>query len=123
MLNKWANKENKWTWVNNFVKTNLNLIVIIVAALLIELTTGVLYYSSQDIIRHMTIRVIVLNNPMILGSCIACVPNLFPLRGYWFEPYSVRRPDGTVETMQLGSKRHDYIHCLPRFLERPLIKD
>ena len=154
MLNKWANKENKWTLVNNFVKTNLNLIVIIVAALLIELTTGLLYYSSQDIIRHMTIRVmehennalylsirnkleevevvldnmswivtddllqpdsmmsetyqIVKNNPMILGSCIACVPNLFPQRGYWFEPYSVRRPDGTVETMQLGSKRHDY---------------
>ena len=145
------------SWVRKtvlFLKTHTSLTVIIVAALLIELTTGIIYYNSQDIIKRTTIRVmerennalylcirnklievevvldnmswivtddliqpdsltretyqIVQNNPMILGSSIACIPNLFPERGYWFEPYSVRRPDGSIETMQLGGPDHDY---------------
>ena len=125
---------------SSFFKTHTNLTIIIVAALLIELTTGIIYYNSQEIIKRTTIRVmerennalylcirnklaevevvldnmswivtddlllpdsltratyqIVENNPMILGSCIACIPNLFPEYGYWFEPYSVRREDG-----------------------------
>ena len=51
---------------------------------------------------------IVQNNPMILGSSIACIPYLFPEHGKWFEPYSIRRADGTIETMQLGGPNHDY---------------
>ena len=139
---------------SSFFKTHTNLIIIIVAALLIELTTGIIYYNSQNIIKRTTIRVmerennalylcirnklaevevvldnmswivtddlllpdsltratyqIVENNPMILGSSIACIPNLFQEHGYWFEPYSVRREDGSIETMQLGSENHDY---------------
>ena len=145
------------SWVRKtvlFLKTHTSLTVIIVAALLIELTTGIIYYNSQDIIKRTTIRVmerennalylcirnklqevevvldnmswivtddliqpdsltretyqIVENNPMILGSSIACIPNLFPERGRWFEPYSIRREDGTIETMQLGGPNHDY---------------
>ena len=138
----------------SFFKTHTNLTIIIVAALLIELTTGIIYYNSQNIIKRTTIRVmerennalylcirnklaqvevvldnmswivtddlllpdslsratyqIVENNPMILGSSIACIPHLFPEHGYWFEPYSVRREDGSIETMQLGSEKHDY---------------
>lgn len=138
----------------SFFKTHTNLTIIIVAALLIELTTGIIYYNSQDIIKRTTIQVmerennalylcirnklamvevvldnmswivtddlllpdslsratyqIVENNPMILGSSIACIPHLFPEHGYWFEPYSVRREDGSIETMQLGSESHDY---------------
>ena len=140
--------------MKDFLKTHTSLIVIVVAALLIELTTGVIYYNSQDIIQRTTVQVmerensalilsirnkltevevvldnmswivtddliqpdsliketyqIVENNPMILGSSIACIPQLFPRRGYWFEPYSIRRSDGTIETMLLGSSRHDY---------------
>ena len=136
------------------MKAHTSLTVIIVAALLIELTTGIIYYNSQDIIKRTTIRVmerennalllcirnklqevevvldnmswivtddlirpdsltretyqIVENNPMILGSSIACIPNLFPELGRWFEPYSIRREDGTIETMQLGGPNHDY---------------
>ena len=145
---------SKVDWIKKIIKTNTSLIVIVVAALLIELTSGIFYYNSQDIIESTTIRVmerenstlslcicnkltkvevvldnmswivaddllnpdslfsesyqITKNNPMILGSCIACIPNLFPERGYWFEPYSVRKPDGTIEMKQLGSSRHDY---------------
>ena len=149
-----ANKDNWWKRLRNFMNSNISLIVIIVAALLIELTTGIIYYNSQNIIKNTTIRVmdrensalilsirnkltevevvldnmswivtddllkpdsltretyqIVENNPMILGSSIACIPNLFPERGYWFEPYSIRRPDGTIEAMLLGGPKHDY---------------
>ena len=137
-----------------FIKSYTSLLVIIIAALLIELTTGIIYYNSQDIIKRTTVRVmerenialylcirnkltevevvldnmswivtddllrpdsltretyqIVENNPMILGSSIACIPNLFPQRGRWFEPYSIRHADGTIETMQLGGPNHDY---------------
>ena len=140
--------------ISAFTKANTSLILIVVAALLIELTTAVMYYNSQDIIKRTTIRVmekennalylcvrnklaqvevvldnmswivtddllhadslvketrqIVENNPVILGSCIACIPNLFPEHGYWFEPYSVRREGGQIETMQVGSAQHDY---------------
>ena len=138
----------------SFMKAHIGLLVIVVAALLIELTTAIIYYNSLDIIKRTTIRVmerennalylcirnklqevevvldnmswivtddliqpdsltretyqIVENNPMILGSSIACIPNLFPERGYWFEPYSIRRADGSIETMQLGGPNHDY---------------
>ena len=140
--------------MKEFIKSHTSLTVIIIAALLIELTTGFIYYNSQDIIKRTTVRVmerenialylcirnklmevevvldnmswivtddliqpdsltretyqIVENNPMILGSSIACIPNLFPQRGRLFEPYSIRRSDGTIETMQLGGLDHDY---------------
>ena len=150
--------------MKEFIKTHTSLIVIVVAALLIELTSGVIYYTSQNIIRRTTIKVmerennalylcirnkleevevvldnmswivtddllhsdslfrsayqITQNNPMILGCCIACVPNLYPERGYWFEPYAVRKPDGTIELKQLGSASHDYTKM--EFFTRPL---
>ena len=105
--------------MKEFIKTHTSLIVIVVAALLIELTSGVIYYTSQNIIRSTTINVmerennvlylyirnkleevevvldnmswivtddlrhsdslfrsayqITQNNPMILGSCVACM--------------------------------------------------
>ena len=154
MQDSGTNNKSKWEWLKDFFKANTSLTVIIVAALLIELTTGVIYYKSQDIIQRTIIRVmerennalflciqnkltevevlfdnmswivtddllhpdslvretyqIVENNPMIMGSGIACIPHLFPDRGYWFEPYSVRRDNGKIETMQLGGPNHDY---------------
>ncbi|MBR1502929.1 MAG: SpoIIE family protein phosphatase [Prevotella sp.] len=53
-------------------------------------------------------RRLVVNNPAILGSSITFVPDYYPEKGRWFEPYAVRRADGTVESMQLGSANHDY---------------
>ena len=137
------------------VRHNLPLTLIIGAALLLELTSGVLYYSAQNII-HRTVeklieremnaiylcirnkltkvevtvdnmawvvaddledpdwmysitRLLVENNPSILGCTVCFVPDYFPQKGRWFEPYAVRRADGTVETMQLGSAEHDYV--------------
>ena len=136
------------------VRHNLPLTLIIGAAFLLELTTGLLYYSAQNIIHKTVEKLIeremnaiylcirnklaavevtvdnmawvvadglddpewmysithklVENNPSILGGTVSFVPNYFPQKGRWFEPYSVRRDDGTIETMQLGSADHDY---------------
>ena len=136
------------------VRHNLPLTLIIGAALLLELTSGVLYYSAQNIIHRTVEKLIeremnaiylcirnklakvevtvdnmawvvaddledpdwmysitqrlVENNPSILGCMVTFVPDYFPQKGHWFEPYAVRRADGTIETMQLGSAEHDY---------------
>ena len=136
------------------MRKHLPLMGILLAALLLELTSGVLFYSAQDIIQrtverlveremdaiHHSIRNklapveatldnmawvvrddlaepdslmaathhIVSHNSNIFGSCIAFIPNYFPQKGRWYEPYSVRRANGTIETMQLGSENHDY---------------
>ena len=144
-----------WKRLSGVVRHNLPLTLIIGAALLLELTSGVLYYSAQNII-HRTVeklieremnaiylcirnkltkvevtvdnmawvvaddledpdwmysitRLLVENNPSILGCTVCFVPDYFPQKGRWFEPYAVRRADGTVETMQLGSAEHDYV--------------
>ena len=39
-----------WEQLKQFIKTNTSLAVIIAAALLLELTTGILFYSAQNII-------------------------------------------------------------------------
>ena len=41
-----------WEWLKRFVKTNTSLAVIIAAALLLEMTTAVLFYSAQNIIQQ-----------------------------------------------------------------------
>ena len=144
-----------WKRLSGVVRHNLPLTLIIGAALLLELTSGVLYYSAQNII-HRTVeklieremnaiylcirnklakvevtvdnmawvvaddledpewmysitRLLVENNPSILGCTVCFVLDYFPQKGRWFEPYAVRRADGTVETMQLGSAEHDYV--------------
>ena len=143
-----------WKRLSGVVRHNLPLTLIIGAALLLELTSGVLYYSAQNII-HNTVeklieremnaiylcirnklakvevtvdnmawvvaddledpdwmysitRRLVDNNPSVLGCMVTFVPDYFPQKGRWFEPYAVRRADGTIETMQLGSAEHDY---------------
>ena len=47
-------------------------------------------------------------NPGIQGACVVFVPNYYPQKGYWFEPYAVRLDYGHIETKQLGSASHDY---------------
>ena len=149
------------------IKKYLSLTVIVAAAVLLELATGVMYYASQRIIQKtmerlveremnaidlsirnqlaqvevtldnmawvvsgkladpdsmfVTTRQIVEHNPAILGSSISFVPNHYPRKGYWFEPYSARRPDGSIETMQLGSAGHDYTK--QEFFTEPIARD
>lgn len=147
-------KKSIWNRLSSVVRHHLPLTLIIGAALMLELTSGGLYYSAQNII-HRTVeklieremnaiylcirnklakvevtvdnmawvvaddledpdwmysitRRLVENNPSVLGCMVTFVPDYFPQKGHWFEPYAVRRADGTIETMQLGSAEHDY---------------
>ena len=136
------------------VKNHIPLTVIIGAALMLEVTVGVMYYSAQSINQQTmqnlveeemntiflsirdkltkvetvldnmawvvtqdldnpdklagTTRLAVEHNADILGCAVSCIPNYYPEKGYWYEPYSVRRADGSIESMQLGSALHDY---------------
>ena len=140
--------------MQSFLKTNTSLTVIVVAALLLELTTGVMYYSAQNIIEEtvnsviqremnsiylciqnklikvevamsnaawvaqadldnpdsmfVTTRNLVENNPYIMGSSISFIPYYYPEKGRWFEPFAGRRDSGNIESLQLGSAKHDY---------------
>ena len=55
-----------------------------------------------------TTEMLVKRNSVIKGSGIAFIPNYYPGKGRWFEPSTVRRADGSLENMQLGSANHDY---------------
>ena len=149
-----GSEKSIWKRLSGVVRNNLPLTLIICAALLLELTSGALYYSAQNIIHRTVEKLIeremnaiylcirnklakvevtvdnmawvvaddledpdwmysisqrlVENNPSILGCMVTFVPEYFPQKGHWFEPYAVRRADGTIETMQLGSAEHDY---------------
>ncbi len=147
-------KRNIRERLQQVVKNHLPLTVVIGAAVLLELTMGVMYYSAQHIlddtmhrlmeremnaiylgIRNKLINVearmdnmawivtddlatpdslmaatrqIVQHNPDYLTVSIPCIPNFYPQKGYWYEPVSIRRADGTIETKQVGSPTHDY---------------
>lgn len=138
----------------NTIKQIPSLGVIIAAAVLLELVSGIMFYTSHNIIletmeklveREMSgiylsirnhlakievtvdnmawvvredldnpdamfvkARRLVENNPAILGSSITFIPDYYPQKGRWFEPYAVRKADGIVESLQLGSAEHDY---------------
>ena len=47
-------------------------------------------------------------NPHIIGYGVGFVPDYFPEKGRWFEPYVAMRDDGQIERLQIGSEAHDY---------------
>ena len=47
-----------WERLMHVLRTNISLTVIVVAALLLELTTGVMYYSAQNIIQRTVERLV-----------------------------------------------------------------
>ena len=63
-------------------------------------------------------RRMVENNPAILGGTISFIPNYYPEKGYWFEPFAGRKADGTIESIQLGSASHDYTKS--EFFTKPI---
>lgn len=155
MAEKKTKERSWWNRFKDFLKTHTNLTVIVVAALLLELTTGVIYYTAQRIIQRTVERLVeremnamylginnqlsemevavdnmvwvvrsslsnpesmfaithhlVENNPSTIGSSICFIPNYFPAKGKWFQPYSGRRADGSIEDLQLGSASHNYM--------------
>ena len=56
-------------------------------------------------------RRLVEQNTAIMGCGVAFVENYYPQKGRWFEPYVVRREGGKMETSQIGSASHDYLHA------------
>lgn len=55
-------------------------------------------------------------NPHLVGCAVAFVPDFFPDRGRWFEPYVMRTGNGTLRRMDIGSPSHDY-HKSPWFVK------
>ena len=50
---------------------------------------------------------IVEQNPTIVGAGLMFTPDYYPEKGHWFEPYVAQRPDGSIESAQIGSASHD----------------
>ena len=146
----------------SFFRKHLGVIVVVMAAVLVELTTAAMYYTAQHNVQKTMEKLVdwemtsiyrrirgqfaqvevtvnnmawvasnnlekaewmyeiteefVRHNPTILSSSVAFVPDYYPEQGYWFEPFSVRRCQGQIETMQLGSAHHDYTQ-MPFFTE------
>lgn len=50
-------------------------------------------------------------NPHIVGYGIGFFPDFYPEEGRWFEPYVVRREEGRIERLQIGSASHDYLNA------------
>ena len=48
-------------------------------------------------------------NPHVVGCGVGFIPNYFPEEGRWYEPYAVRRGNGSIEVSQIGSEYHDYL--------------
>lgn len=140
---------------------------IIVAAVLIEVTAGVMYFTSQRIIQNTMERLVqtemnaiylcvrnklipvevtiynyawvisgyldqpeaiyemsanlVEHNPSFHGSGVLFVPDYFPGQVRYFEPYAVRRADGSVKTLQLGNDSVD--HSSDEYYRVPIAKN
>ena len=54
-------------------------------------------------------RRLVEHNPTIVGCGVAFIPDYYPQKGHWFEPYVAKRDGGVIEEMQIGSASHDYL--------------
>lgn len=48
------------------------------------------------------------SNPDIEGCGMGFIADYYSSKGYWYEPYIDRLPDGSVTTLQIGSEKHDY---------------
>lgn len=53
-------------------------------------------------------RKVVSNNDRIVGCAVAFESRFYPSKGHWFSPYSFKRADGTVSTIQMGGEDYDY---------------
>ena len=54
-------------------------------------------------------RRIVKNNTLFWGSGIAFVPNYYPAKGKYFEPYSARRGGDTIVSIQVAKEQGKYL--------------
>ena len=54
-------------------------------------------------------RRLVEHNPTIVGCGVSFIPDYYPQKGHWYEPYVAKREGGEIEEMQIGSASHDYL--------------
>jgi len=66
------------------------------------------HLSQPDSLYAMARRIIE-QNPTIVGCGVAFVADYYPEKGRWFEPYVAKRPDGSIEELQIGSASHNYL--------------
>ena len=63
------------------------------------------------------------NNEFIYGCAVAFEPNYFFSEGHHFSPYSYRKENGEIKSMQLGSDTYDYHYMdwyqIPKLLNKP----
>ena len=63
------------------------------------------------------------NNEFIYGCAVAFEPDYFPSEGHHFSPYSYRKENGEIKSMQLGSDTYDYHYMdwyqIPKLLNKP----
>ncbi|MCR5131707.1 MAG: SpoIIE family protein phosphatase [Prevotella sp.] len=62
--------------------------------------------SNPDELFEVTRRMIAANQHVV-GGCLSFVPNYFPQKGQYFEPYA-HKENGEIVVSQLGSENHDY---------------
>ena len=63
--------------------------------------------SRPDSLYHLT-RLMIRNNPMIIGSSIAFEPFYYPEKGKMFAPYSYVDNDNIIKDRQLGTLAYNY---------------
>lgn len=56
-------------------------------------------------------RHLVLQNKTIVGAALLFIPDYYPQKGHWYEPYVARRENGKIEEIQLGGPEHDYFRA------------
>ena len=78
--------------------------------------------NTPDSLRHI-IAAVVKNNPLIVGSGVAFVPDHFKDKGKYFMPYASFRngKDGEIVYQVLGSQNYDY-PCMDWYLIPKLLK-
>ena len=62
-------------------------------------------HNPDSVIR--TMEYLIDDNPLVVGGCIAFIPDYYPSRGRLFEPYAYKE-DGVIHTQQIAGPDHDY---------------
>ena len=62
-------------------------------------------HNPDSVIRAM--EYLIDDNPLVVGGCIAFIPDYYPSRGRLFEPYAYKE-GGVIHTQQIAGPDHDY---------------
>jgi hypothetical protein len=86
----------------------------------VETAVGNLHWALEQSIAHPDsvypiMRRIMEKNPDLTGCAIAFLPDYYPSKGYWYEPYVFRDKD-ILENKQIGSAEHNYLE-MPWFID------